>query len=45
MIDEMMRYINGGTPTPREVVEQKILSIFLRYDATTSGFGFWVAIE
>jgi len=41
----VMRYINGGTPTPWEVIEQQILPGFLRYDDATPGFGFWAAIE
>lgn len=41
----VMRYINGGTPTPWEVVEQQILPGFLRYDDGKPGFGFWAAIE
>ncbi|MCL4831108.1 MAG: GNAT family N-acetyltransferase [Caldilineaceae bacterium] len=41
----VMRYINGGTPTPREIVEQQILPGFLRYDDAAPGFGFWAAEE
>ena len=42
---EVMRYINGGTPTPRAVVERDILPVFLRYDERRPGFGFWAAAE
>lgn len=42
---EVMRYINGGTPTPRQAIDERILPLFLRYDDATPGFGFWAAIE
>ena len=42
---EVMRYLNGGTPTPREAIKKKILPVFLRYDDRCPGYGFWVAIE
>ncbi len=38
---EVMRYINGGTPTPREVIETQILPGFMRYDEQRPTFGFW----
>lgn len=41
----VMRYLNGGTPTPREVIEHQILPGFLDYYARFTGFGFWAAIE
>lgn len=41
----VMRYINGGTPTPWEVVQIQILPGFLRYDDAQPGFGFWAAEE
>lgn len=41
----VMRYINGGIPTPWEVIEQQLLPNFLRYNDATPGFGFWAAIE
>jgi RimJ/RimL family protein N-acetyltransferase len=40
----VMRYINGGTPTLREIVERDILPTFLRYDERAPGYGFWAAI-
>jgi RimJ/RimL family protein N-acetyltransferase len=42
---EVMRFLNGGKPTPREVVENEILPRFSRYDERTPGFGFWAAVE
>jgi RimJ/RimL family protein N-acetyltransferase len=40
---DVMRYINGGTPTPRHVIERELLPGFLHFDAQTSCFGFWAA--
>jgi RimJ/RimL family protein N-acetyltransferase len=42
---EVMRYLNGGIPTPRELVEQQILPRFLSYYERYSDFGVWAAIE
>jgi RimJ/RimL family protein N-acetyltransferase len=42
---EVMRFINGGTPTPREVIQKDILPGFLQYDERYPGYGFWAAIE
>jgi RimJ/RimL family protein N-acetyltransferase len=42
---EVMRFINGGTPTPREVIQKDILPGFLQYDERFPGYGFWAAIE
>jgi len=42
---EVMRYLNGGIATPREVVEQQILQRFLSYYERYDGFGVWAAIE
>jgi RimJ/RimL family protein N-acetyltransferase len=39
-----MRYINGGEPTSRRVIERN-MPVFLRYDERTPGYGFWAAIE
>ncbi len=42
---EVMRYLNGGVPTPREAIELKMLPAFLRsYDPVT-GLGIFAAIE
>ncbi len=38
-----MRYINGGTPTPREAIQNDILPGFCRYDDRFPGFGVWAA--
>lgn len=40
----VMRYINGGIPTPRTVIMEEILPGFLRYDPHHPGFGFWAAV-
>lgn len=42
---EVLRYINGGTPTPRDVMEREILPRFLGYYDRYNGYGFWAAIE
>jgi RimJ/RimL family protein N-acetyltransferase len=42
---EVMRYLNGGEPTPREVTEREILPRFLHYDDARPGFGRWAAVE
>ena len=42
---EVMRFLNGGIPTPREVIEQRILPGFLREYAEFQGLGVWAAIE
>lgn len=42
---EVMRYINGGIHTPREVIEQTIVPGFLHYDEEYPVFGFFAAIE
>lgn len=41
----VMRWINGGAPTPRRVIDEEILPRFLRYDDSQPGFGFWAAEE
>jgi RimJ/RimL family protein N-acetyltransferase len=42
---EVMRYVSGGRPTPRAVIEHETLPSFLSYYARFAGFGFWAAIE
>src|SRR5436305_2163123 len=42
---EVLRYINGGTPTPRTVMQQEILPRFLSYYERCEGYGYWAAIE
>jgi len=41
---EVMRFLTGGSPTPRTVIEADILPRFLRYHERFPGFGFWAAI-
>lgn len=42
---DVMRYLSGGAPTPRDVVEADILPRFLSYDKEQPGLGFWAAID
>lgn len=42
---EVMRYLNGGIPTPREMIERESLPRFLTYYERYDGFGIWAAIE
>ncbi len=42
---DVMRYLTGGTPTPRDVIERDILPAFLRYYERGDRYGFWAAIE
>jgi RimJ/RimL family protein N-acetyltransferase len=42
---EVMRYLNGGAPTPCDVIEREILPGFLRSYARYDGFGVWAVIE
>ncbi len=42
---EVMRYLNGGSPTPREVIEREALPRFLRFNDRANGVGYWAAIE
>jgi RimJ/RimL family protein N-acetyltransferase len=41
----VMRFINGGLPTPRAVIQERILPTFLKRDRQHAGFGFWAAQE
>lgn len=41
---EVMRYLSGGTPTPRAVIEAEILPRFISAHHRWPGFGFWAAI-
>ena len=41
----VMRFLNGGTPTPRDVIERDFLPLILGYYARFTGYGFWAAIE
>lgn len=42
---EVMFFINGGTPTPREEIERAVLPHFLRYYDTWPAWGFFAAID
>lgn len=42
---EVMRFINGGRPTPREEIEGDVLPAFLDYYERFAGYGFWAAVE
>ena len=42
---EVMRFLTGGKPTPREVIRNETLPRFLHYYERYAGFGFWAAIE
>lgn len=41
---DVMRYLNGGLPTERSIIENEILPGFLHYDEAEPSFGFW-AVE
>jgi hypothetical protein len=41
----MMRFLNGGTPTWRYVIQNDILPLFCSYHKQLPGCGFWVAME
>ena len=42
---DVMRFITGGVPTPREKIESEFLPAFLGYYRRYPGYGFWAAIE
>jgi RimJ/RimL family protein N-acetyltransferase len=42
---DVMRFINGGIPTPRKVIQEKLLPVFLLYDSKNPSFGFWAVTE
>jgi RimJ/RimL family protein N-acetyltransferase len=42
---EVMRYISGGLPTPREEIATDILPTWLGYYDRFAGYGFWAAQE
>lgn len=41
----VMHFINGGTPTPRDVVEHEILPHFLQDYERFAWYGHWAAVE
>jgi RimJ/RimL family protein N-acetyltransferase len=42
---DVMRFINGGKPTPRDVIQNEVLPRFLHYYERFAAYGFWAAIE
>lgn len=42
---EVMRFLNGGKPTPRHVVENDIIPRYLRQYGRYPGYGHWAAIK
>jgi RimJ/RimL family protein N-acetyltransferase len=42
---EVMRFLTGGEPTPRDVVRTVTIPVFLGYYERFEGFGFWAAVE
>ena len=42
---EVMRFLNGGQPTPRAEVRTAIIPVFLGYYERFEEFGFWAAVE
>ena len=42
---EVMHFITGGMPTPREEIENDVLPAFLRYYERGDRYGFWAAEE
>lgn len=40
---EVMRYVNGGHPTPREELRDVVLPFWLRLHELGDAWGFWVA--
>src|SRR4051812_31411244 len=41
----VMRFLTGGKPTPRDVIQNTILPRFLSYYERYEGYGTWAAIE
>jgi len=42
---DVMRFVNGGRPTPRDEIENVVLATFLDYYERFAGYGFWAAVE
>jgi RimJ/RimL family protein N-acetyltransferase len=42
---DVMRFVTGGKPTPRDEIKNDILPAFLAYYERYAGCGFWAAIE
>ncbi|QGK72325.1 GNAT family N-acetyltransferase [Allosaccharopolyspora coralli] len=41
---EVMRYLSGGSPTPRETVRDEVLPRMLDWHARSDSFGWWAAV-
>ena len=42
---EVMRFLTGGKPTPRDVIRDETLPRYLHYYQRFAGSGFWAAVE
>ena len=42
---DVMNFITGGMPTPRDEIKNEVLPAFLAYYERFDGYGFWAAIE
>lgn len=42
---EVMRFLTGGKPTPRDEIRDEALPRFLDYYERFAGFGYWAAVE
>jgi RimJ/RimL family protein N-acetyltransferase len=42
---DVMQYVNGGLPVPREEIVDETMPAFLSYYERFEGYGFWAAIE
>jgi RimJ/RimL family protein N-acetyltransferase len=42
---EVMRFLTGGKPTPREKIEHEVLPRLLHFYEQCAGFGHWAAID
>jgi RimJ/RimL family protein N-acetyltransferase len=42
---DVMRFINGGVPTARDVIHHQVLPRFLAYYEKYTGYGFWAVVE
>jgi RimJ/RimL family protein N-acetyltransferase len=42
---EVMHFINGGRPTPRDEIENEFLPAILGHYERYAGYGFWAAVE
>lgn len=42
---EVMRFLTGGRPTHRDVIETEVLSRLLRYHQRSNRYGRWAAVE